>query len=88
MMNKILDQLRRKVEKSLGIRNTTPYVPSSGFTPSLLAEAIADAKAVRQTSLANAKFALEEAFHCEEEPYISEFEIKEQLKQILNQRTV
>lgn len=50
-------------------RDKQPYCPpqppcpySSGFTPSLLAQAIADAKAVRATALANARAALEEAF--------------------------
>ncbi len=52
------------------IRRRQPVViapVSSGFTPSLLAQAIEDAKAVRATALANARAALEEAFqrHCD-----------------------
>lgn len=35
---------------------------SSGFSPSLLKEAISDAKAVRETALLNAKAAMDEAF--------------------------
>jgi len=35
---------------------------SSGFTPETLAQALADAKAVRAQALANAKQALKEAF--------------------------
>ena len=41
---------------------TPSYVPSSGFNSDLLRDAIADAKAVRATALANAKSALNAAF--------------------------
>ena len=39
-----------------------PVIVSSGFTPETLAQALADARAVRETALANAKEALREAF--------------------------
>ncbi len=58
---RLLAQLRARDEELLRARAAVPPV-SSGFTPETLAQAIADAKAVRQTALRNAKIALEEAF--------------------------
>jgi hypothetical protein len=55
--------MRARDERILRERqNPPPASYSSGISPKLLAEAIADAKAVRQQALANAKIALEEAF--------------------------
>lgn len=48
--------------KKLAGKEQPPVKVSSGFTETTLAAAIADAKAVRQTVLANAKQALEDAF--------------------------
>ena len=60
----MLDAMRARDERILRERQiptSTPLV-SSGLNAKLLAEAIADAKAVRQQALMNAKIALEEAF--------------------------
>ena len=57
----MLDAMRARDERILRERQNIPPV-SSGFTSETLKEAIADAKAVRQTALLNAKIALEEAF--------------------------
>lgn len=56
---KELNQWDRERLKSL---SPQPHPPSSGLNEELLKQAIADAKAVRATALANAKAALEEAF--------------------------
>lgn len=58
---RLLDRLRAQDEEALRARASAPPI-SSGFTSETLAQAIADAKAVRQTALLNAKIALEEAF--------------------------
>lgn len=60
---RLLEAMRARDERILRERQNPQPVPySSGISPALLAEAIADAKAVRQQALANAKIALEEAF--------------------------
>ena len=58
---RLLEAMRARDERILRERQNPPPV-SSGMDPKLLAEAIADAKAVRQQALRNAKIALEEAF--------------------------
>jgi hypothetical protein len=57
-----IEEWYERDRQALLARQPAPVPVSSGFTPSLLAQAIADAKAVRATALANAKAALEEAF--------------------------
>jgi len=60
----MLDAMRARDERILRERQNPPPQThvSSGISPERLAEAIADAKAVRQQALLNAKIALEEAF--------------------------
>lgn len=58
----MLERLRRMDEEILRMRESKPTSPSSGFNEELIKQAIADAKAVRQTAYLNAKAALEEAF--------------------------
>jgi hypothetical protein len=61
---RLLEAMRARDERILRERQNPPPQThvSSGISAELLAEAIADAKAVRATALANAKQALEEAF--------------------------
>ena len=61
---RLLEAMRARDERILRERQNLPSTPpvSSGLDPKLLAEAIADAKAVRAQALKNAKIALEEAF--------------------------
>ena len=61
-MNKTLEQLQREDDEILRARTTSSYSYSSGMTAELMKEAIADARRVRDTALANAKAALDEAF--------------------------
>ena len=62
MMNKTLEQLQREDDEILRARTTSSYSYSSGMTAELMKEAIADARRVWDTALANAKAALDEAF--------------------------
>ena len=61
---RLLEAMRARDERILRERQNPPPQThvSSGISAELLAEAIADAKAVRQQALLNAKIALEEAF--------------------------
>ena len=61
-MNKTLEQLQREDDEILRARTTSSYSYSSGMMAELIAECIEDARRVRQTALANAKAALDEAF--------------------------
>jgi hypothetical protein len=81
-MNKTLEQLQREDEEALKAREAKPHDYSSGFTATLLAEAIADAKAVRATALANAKAAMDEAFMNSSEEYADPEPIDKQLSNI------
>jgi uncharacterized protein with von Willebrand factor type A (vWA) domain len=58
---RLLEAMRARDELILRERQNPPKV-SSGVSAELLAEAIADAKAVRQQALANARQSLEKAF--------------------------
>lgn len=58
-----LEELDERILQARKAMEKTPaYPPSSGFDESLLAQAIADAKAVRMTALLNARQALQDAF--------------------------
>jgi hypothetical protein len=59
---------------------------SSGFTPDLLKEALADAKAVRETARINAKIAMEEAFGKEFKKKEKEERLKKADEAFLNNR--
>lgn len=64
-MNKSLQELEEMDRRILAARKSleTPHHDfSSGFTASLLAQAIQDAKTVRLTALAHARQALQDAF--------------------------
>ena len=56
------------------------------MSSNLIAEAIADAKAVRATALQNAKSALEEAFSTKVREALSE-KLKEEIRQLIWQKT-
>lgn len=63
LMNKTFEQLQREDDDIIRRRGQIwPPSYSSGFSAETLAQALADATAVRQTALANARAALDAAF--------------------------
>ncbi len=61
-MNKSYEQLVEMDNRILAEQEAMPILPSSGFIPSTLTQAIADANLVRLTALMNARQALQDAF--------------------------
>lgn len=61
-MNKSFEELVEMDNRILAEQVAMPILPSSGFIPFTLTQAIVDAKLVRLTALTDARQALQDAF--------------------------